>query len=54
MVDAMYSIPQWGMVKTWELNNQFQLEGFRRTFLAHKPIRAPGIATCRSLWLPMS
>jgi hypothetical protein len=26
--DAMYSLPQWGMVKTWELNNQFQLEGY--------------------------
>ena len=24
----MYSLPQWGMVKNWELNNQFQLEGF--------------------------
>ncbi len=30
-VDAIYSIPQWGMVKTWELNNQFQLEGFAQT-----------------------
>src|ERR1700692_3063216 len=28
MVDAMYSLPQWGLVKTWELNNEFQLEGF--------------------------
>jgi len=27
-VDAMYSLSQWGLVKTWELNNQFQLEGF--------------------------
>jgi len=27
-VDAMYSLSQWGMVKTWELNNQFQLEGY--------------------------
>ena len=27
-VDALYSLPLWGMVKTWELNNQFQLEGF--------------------------
>ena len=26
-VDAMYSLSQWGLVKTWELNNQFQLEG---------------------------
>ncbi len=26
-VDAIYSLSQWGMVKTWELNNQFQLEG---------------------------
>ncbi len=26
-VDAMYSVAQWGLVKTWELNNQFQLEG---------------------------
>ncbi len=27
-VDAMYSLSQWGLVKTWELNNQFQLEGY--------------------------
>ncbi|HXA66647.1 MAG TPA: hypothetical protein VNV82_15910 [Bryobacteraceae bacterium] len=27
-VDAMSSLPQWGMVKTWELLNEFQLEGF--------------------------
>ncbi len=26
-VDAIYSMAQWGMVKNWELNNQFQLEG---------------------------
>ncbi len=26
--DAMYSLPQWGMVKTWELMNEFQLEGY--------------------------
>jgi hypothetical protein len=26
--DAMYSLPQWGMVKSWELMNEFQLEGF--------------------------
>jgi len=26
--DAMYSLPQWGMVKTWELMNEYQLEGF--------------------------
>jgi hypothetical protein len=26
--DAMYSLPQWGMVKTWELMNENQLEGF--------------------------
>jgi len=26
-VDAMYSLSQWGLVKNWELNNQFQLEG---------------------------
>jgi hypothetical protein len=26
-VDAMYSLSQWGLVKSWELNNQFQLEG---------------------------
>jgi hypothetical protein len=28
LTDAMYSLPQWGMVKTWELMNEFQLEGF--------------------------
>jgi hypothetical protein len=28
MVDSMYSLSQWGLVKTWELNSQFQLEGF--------------------------
>ena len=27
-VDAMYSLSQWGLVKTWELMSQFQLEGF--------------------------
>jgi hypothetical protein len=27
-VDAMYSLSQWGLVKNWELNNQFQLEGY--------------------------
>jgi len=27
-VDAMYSLSQWGLVKTWELNSQFQLEGY--------------------------
>lgn len=27
-VDAMYSLAQWGLVKNWELNSQFQLEGF--------------------------
>jgi len=27
-VDAMYSLSQWGLVKTWELNNQFGLEGY--------------------------
>jgi hypothetical protein len=27
-VDAMYSMAQWGLVKNWELMNQFQLEGF--------------------------
>jgi hypothetical protein len=27
-VDAIYSLPQWGMVKTWEMMNQFQLEGY--------------------------
>ena len=26
-VNAMYSLPQWGLVKTWELMNQFQLQG---------------------------
>jgi hypothetical protein len=26
--DAIYSLPQWGMVKTWQLMNEFQLEGF--------------------------
>jgi hypothetical protein len=26
-VDAIYSLAQWGLVKSWELNNQFQLEG---------------------------
>ena len=26
--DAMYSAAQWGMVKQWELMNEFQLEGF--------------------------
>jgi hypothetical protein len=26
-VDAMYSLSQWGLVKSWELNSQFQLEG---------------------------
>ena len=25
--DAMYSLSQWGLVKNWELNSQFQLEG---------------------------
>jgi hypothetical protein len=24
----MYSTPQWGMVKSWEMMNEFQLEGF--------------------------
>ena len=24
----MYSMAQWGLVKNWELMNQFQLEGF--------------------------
>jgi hypothetical protein len=28
MVDAMFSLEQWGMVKNWELMNEFQLEGF--------------------------
>ena len=28
MVDKSYSLPQWGMVKTWEMMNEFQLEGF--------------------------
>ncbi len=27
-VDEVYSIPQWGMVKTWELMNGFQLQGY--------------------------
>jgi hypothetical protein len=27
-VDNMYSLAQWGLVKTWELNSQFQLEGY--------------------------
>jgi hypothetical protein len=26
--DAMYSLSQWGLVKTWGLMNEFQLEGF--------------------------
>ena len=26
--DDMYSLAQWGMVKTWELMNEFQLEGY--------------------------
>jgi len=28
VVDKMYGLAQWGMVKTWEMMNQFQLEGF--------------------------
>jgi len=32
-VDAMYSLAQWGMVKTWELMNQYQLEGFAQNIL---------------------
>jgi hypothetical protein len=35
-VDAMYSLPQWGMVKTWELNNEFQLEGFGQNIFGPK------------------
>jgi hypothetical protein len=27
-VDKAYSLPLWGMVKTWEIMNEFQLEGF--------------------------
>ena len=30
-VDAMYSLSQWGLVKSWELNNQFQLEGLAQS-----------------------
>jgi hypothetical protein len=30
-VDAMYSLSQWGLVKNWELNNQFQLEGLAQS-----------------------
>jgi hypothetical protein len=30
-VDDMYSLSQWGLVKTWELNGQFQLEGMAQT-----------------------
>ena len=30
-VDAMYSLSQWGLVKSWELNQQFQLEGMSQT-----------------------
>ena len=30
-VDDMYSLPQWGLVKTWELNNEFQLEGLSQS-----------------------
>jgi hypothetical protein len=28
VVDKMYGLAQWGMVKQWEMMNQFQLEGF--------------------------
>jgi len=27
-----YSVPLWGMVKSWELNNEFQLEGLAQAF----------------------
>jgi hypothetical protein len=27
-VNEVYGIPQWGMVKTWELMNEFQLQGY--------------------------
>jgi hypothetical protein len=29
--DEMYSLAQWGMVKTWELMNEFQLEGYAQS-----------------------
>jgi hypothetical protein len=29
-VNEVYSIPQWGMVKTWELMNQFQLQAYAK------------------------
>ncbi len=35
-VDAMYSLAQWGLVKTWELNNQFQLEGMAQSYYGPK------------------
>jgi hypothetical protein len=34
MVDSVYSLAQWGMVKHWELMNQFQLEGFGQDIFA--------------------
>jgi len=33
-IDAMYSLTQWGMVKNWEMMNEFQLEGFAQSIFA--------------------
>jgi len=35
-VDAMYSLSQWGLVKNWELNNQFQLEGLAQNIFGRQ------------------
>jgi hypothetical protein len=37
MVDAMYSLAQWGQVKNWELMNEFQLEGFAQNIFGSGP-----------------
>ena len=51
LTDAMYSLPQWGMVKTWELNNQFQLEGFSQNIFGPNADPARLVQQlCRSLW----
>jgi hypothetical protein len=34
-----YSVPLWGLVKSWELNNEFQLEGLSQAF--YGPMGSP-------------
>ena len=53
-VQKIYSVNLWSVVKNWELNQQFELEGLNQWVFGSQAHPAVGHRTCRSARAPES